>query len=275
MSRAIACAFDAVFARLLSVSAARPAAASALERALLVDRSSIVAGLRELAAGRAYAAGVRGQPGEVALEHVAAAVVRGLPSELPAPWQVALGVLRMQHRLATRRQSVGVAVAPRQPGVLARLLEHQIVRAPLLLLDRSVVPGDLSGLRSSTTTLRRHLLGTYHAGLEANYDLEILAARDPLALVALRDECRSVVDGTHPDARRWRLLCVYAGAHEALLAQIERALRGELLGLTTDDPDVSFFAFLRFCARQPIDVVATAAAARAGRYRVGEGLVAP
>jgi len=57
-----------------------------------------------------------------------------------------------------------------------------------------------------------------------------------------------------------------------LLAQIDRALRGGLLGGTNDGPDVSFFAFLRFCARQPEDAVGVAAAWSAGRYRVDHGL---
>jgi hypothetical protein len=249
------------FAHRVSDLLERPAAEPLLRRALLLDESAVVAGLRELACVRARP--VAGPVGEAA--------ARGLPARLPTSWQVALGIARMQHRLLARRASVGLASARRRPGLLPRVLEHHLVRAPLLLLDGSVVPGDLSGLRSSSTTIQRHLLGTYHARGEANYDLEILAARDPDAIVALREACAAIVAGTHPNARRWRALCVYEGAHEELLAQIERALRGGFAGLDVDDPDVSFFAFLRFCARQPTDAPATVAAWRAGQFTIPTG----
>jgi hypothetical protein len=262
MTSVAARAFLSVVEQGLSQSARSPSVAVWFERLVLLDPAAIDEGLLALAE-------VRARP---PVDDVGDAVAAAVPSRLPSRWQVALGILRMQHRLLTRRASVGLASLPREPGLWPRLLEQHVVRAPFLLLEGSVVPHDLSGLRSKSSTLQRHLLGTYHAGNEANYDLEILAARDPQALVTLREACIAVVDGRHPRARRWRSLCVYAGAHEELLAQIDRALRGEFLGRTRDDPDVSFFAFLRFCARQPADPNTTAAAWQTGRYHLEKGL---
>jgi hypothetical protein len=245
-----------------------------VRRLLLLDEGAILRGLHELA-------GVRRAPPP---GPVGAAVRRGVPATLPNPWQVALGVARMQHRLLTRPGTVGLARAPRVPGWSTWWLEHQLVRAPFLLLEGTVVPGDLSGLRSSPTTLVRHLLGTFHAGAEANYDLEILAARAPAMLATLRTACVDVIADRHPRAARWKKLCVYEGAHTALLPRIEAALQGRFLdndgdegGGSGDDgdspgnPDVSFFAFLRFCARQPADAAATWAAWRAGRLHFAHG----
>jgi hypothetical protein len=240
---------------------------TALLRALLLKPAAVQAGLGEIDARRNDSTFLNSS--------VQAAVARGLPPALPNLWQTALGVLRMQHRLLARRGTVGLSALPRQPGALPWLLEHQLVRLPVLLWDRSVVPSDLSGLRSMPDTLCRHLLGTHHAGTEADYDLEILACRAPQTLPALRATCAAVVSGTHPRARFWRLTCIYQGAHEALLARIDRALAGVLPGASeTDDPDVSFLAFLRFCARQPKSLPETTALARRGRYHIAEGVLA-
>jgi len=246
-----------------------------LRRALLIDEAAIAAAIAALAAVQRDP-----PPGPVG-----EAVRRGVPAALPNPWQVALGVLRLQHRLLTRTNTVGRQRAPRLPGWAPWLLEHPVARAPLLWWEGSVVPGDLSGLRSSPTTLVRHLLGTFHAGREANFDLELLAARSPSTLTTLRALCVDVIADHHPRAARWRRLCVYAGAHEALLAQVDAALQGRFLGVdhdpfddadsgaASDDADVSFFASLRFCARQPADAEATWAAWRAGRFDVRRGLI--
>ncbi|MDP2345444.1 MAG: hypothetical protein Q8O67_31155 [Deltaproteobacteria bacterium] len=206
-------------------------------RALLIDVDGVARGLAEIEEARA-----RGL--------LSSAVNRALPSVLPTPPQVARYVQRMWQRLLFASDDVGTSAMPVRPGWRARLLDHRALRLPFLLKYGSVVPLDLSGLRSSTSTLRRHLLGTHHERLQAVYDLELLAARDPPALQLLRDECAAVVEQRHEDAELLRDLCVYERYHEQLLALIDAALAGNFLAdEDADDVDLSFFAMLRFCAR--------------------------
>lgn len=194
---------------------------------------------------------------------------RRLVPVAPNVFQVFLGVVRMQHRLLFRSDTVGTSVvrAPR-PTLRARLLALRPLRFPFLVAERAIAPLDLSGMASSRERIIRHLLAAHHDGMEFVYDLELLALHDG-ALVELAERVRAVVDGTDRRASWLRDLVVFDGYHEALLEAVEKRLWGESLvsGETTADVDVSFFAYLRWCASQPSTPAAAVAAWRRGELR--------
>lgn len=190
------------------------------------------------------------------LERVRAA---GGPS--PGEWQLCLGVLRMWHRILFRSGTVGTSRAGRpRPTWRARALHHRALRLPFLLAEGAVVPLDLTGLASSPERLIRHLVGAYHDERQFAFDLEILALHGRLP--DLERAARAVVERDTPRTRWLRDLAVFEGYHESLLAATRRALDGEpiLSAAEADDPDVSFTAALRWCARQPATPAATVAA---------------
>lgn len=194
----------------------------------------------------------------------------GRHARVPNLWQVELGVLRAWHRLLFRPHTVGTAVAaPVRDDPWARRLENRAVRLPFLLREGSVAPWDLSGLLSPPERLVRHLLGTHHDGAQSAYDIELLSLHAG-ALEDLRARACAVVDGDGDPRARWlRNLCVYEGYHERLLAEVERFLAAGA-ALPADraaDPDVSFAAFLDWCAAQPATPRAAWRAWRAGELR--------
>jgi hypothetical protein len=203
------------------------------------------------------------------LEEIAAS---GLVRSVPNLWQVALGVLRMQHRLLFRSDTVGTSSSqPVRRTWRARLLHHRALRTPWLLWERAIAPFDLSGLLSSEERVTRHLLGAHHDGAQFIYDLQMLATA-PGALERVREAARAVV-GADTSRTRWlRDLCVFDGYHESLLEAVERALAGQLeADGAHDDPDISFFAYLRWCARQPRTPGETLLLLRAGRFAFPQG----
>lgn len=196
-------------------------------------------------------------------DRVARLVAVGAIEAAPNRWQLWQGVLYTWARALTRPETIGLddpARVRRTTG--ARLLRHRALRAPFLI-GRRVNPLDHLGLGSSAAHLQRHLLGAFHPGQGAHYDLEILAT-EPGALEALRDTLRQVVAGTHPDARFLRDLCVYEGYHERLLDLVERFLAGRRDPST--HPDATLRAFLAWCSAQPATPAATLAAWRAGTW---------
>jgi len=228
--------------------------ATALERAILVDAFAIdarLAALRERPLGAEEQRLVR--PGL-------------LPQTWPTRTQLARAVLRTLRRLVDEPNAFGLSQdAPRQ-NVRARLLRYRALRLPFLLRAGSVVPGDLSGLRSSADVIITHLLGTHHdvqrGVMQARYDLELLALHEG-GLAKLRHDCAAVVDGTHPQASLYRDLCVYDGYHEGLLALVDdvRARGFD----DCDDIDLSAFAMLRACAALPDEPITLAALPRVWR----------
>jgi hypothetical protein len=118
----------------------------------------------------------------------------------------------------------------------------------------------------------RHVLAAHHDGHQFVYDLQILACH-PGALERVRDEARAVVQGSHARAEWLRDLVVYEGYHEHLLRGVERAIDGsfELSPQEADDPDVSFFGYLRWCAAQPATIADSLAAWRRGTLRFSGG----
>jgi len=178
--------------------------------------------------------------------------IRAAGRRAPNSWQIAQGVLHMLHRLVFRSDTVGTSAAPVRDSWRARLLKWRPLRLPFLLAERAVAPLDLSGLLSSRERILRHLLGAHHDRHQFVYDLEMLSLDDG-ALDELVERASAVVSGADPRAAWLRDLTVFEGYHESLLEAAERARRGDL-GLPAPeaaDPDVSFFAYLDWCAAQP------------------------
>lgn len=191
-------------------------------------------------------------------------VVRVVPNE----WQISLGVLRMLHRLAFRSETVGQSrTHPIRATSRARVWALRPLRSPFLLRARAIAPLDLSGLLSSTDRIVCHLIGAHHDGNQFAYDLEMLAAT-PHELGRVLERARAIVAGADPESEFFRDLCVYDGYHESLVAACERALRGDY-GLSSEDaasPDISFAAYLRWCAAQPATFEETLSLAARGHF---------
>ena len=199
-----------------------------------------------------------------------------LVATTPSLWQIAVGVLRMWHRMVFRSETVGVSTTPRRPGWRARLLSPRIVRFPFLLWEGSVVPGDLSGLGSHPETLIRHVLGTHHEGEQFIYDLQILSCYAG-ALEELYRRLKHIVEHDTKRSRWLRDLCVYEGYHEAVFERLttilESASRAGQANIrveadATDNPDICFYAYLEWCARQPQSPSATWTAWRHGDLKL-------
>ncbi len=211
-------------------------------------------------------------PGKIG-EHLEVVRRSGRYDEVPNLWQLGLGVVRMWHRLLFRMDTVGTCgTEPVRRTWRARLLAPRALRLPFLLAEGAVVPLDLTGLRSGPETIIRHLLGAHHDGVQFVYDLEILACY-PGQLEVLERAVREVLAGG-PRADWLRDLTVYERYHEHLHAAVQRALAGELVdGPAADDPDLSFGAYLRWCARQPETPAATLEALLAGELSFAPGPV--
>jgi len=198
----------------------------------------------------------------------------GLVRATPNLWQVALGVLRMVHRLLFRSETVGTCTdAAVRATWRARALKWRALRLPFLMAEKAIAPLDLSGLLSSRERILRHLLGAHHDRLQFAYDLQMLSI-DPGALDELVAKSRAVVSGADPRAAWLRDLTVFEGYHEGLLAAAEEARAGGL-GLPEPDassPDISFLAYLDWCSAQPATPRATWDALRSGAFRLPEGL---
>jgi hypothetical protein len=205
------------------------------------------------------------------LERVHAA---GLVEVTPNVWQICLGVIRMWHRVLFRSDTVGTCAAfPIRPTWRARLLHYRPLRFPFLLRERVIAPFDYSGLLSPTEQIVRHLLGAHHDGAQFVYDLELLSCY-PGKLDEVHDKARALIESDTPRSRWLRDLTVYERYHENLLAALERALKGDF-GVPpeqADDPDISFRAYLRWCARQPATPEETLAAIRRGLFSIERGL---
>jgi hypothetical protein len=198
----------------------------------------------------------------------------GLVERLPNLWQIELGVLRMWHRVLFRPDSIGTSRSnPVRPGWRARLLHYRLLRFPFLVRERAIAPFDFSGLVSSPSRIVTHLLGAHHDENQFVYDLELLSAY-PGRLEQVCGLARHVVEADIPRSRWLRDLVVYERYHENLVAAVERALEGDfsLPPDEADNPDISFVAYLRWCASQPATPAETWMLWRAGRYSVPDGV---
>ena len=192
----------------------------------------------------------------------------------PNLWQIELGVLRMLHRVVFRSDTIGTSSSQRvRPTIRARFLALRPLRFPFLLAERAIAPLDYSGLASPPERVLSHLLGAHHEGWQLVYDLELLADAYPGWIERVRDDARAIVEGRHPRGDWLRDLCVFEGYHEQLLAACESALAGTLSlpEPEASDPDITFAAYLAWCARQPATPRETLESVLAGRYSIAHG----
>lgn len=204
-------------------------------------------------------------PGSARIEaSLERAQLAGIVQVTPTSSQIARGVLRMVNRLVFRSGTVGTCKdGAVRANLRARLLQYRVIRLPFLVAERAVAPLDLSGLASPPERIIRHLLAAHHDGPQFAYDLELLALW-PGKLEELR---RAVLDVVHRDTprSRWlRDLAVFDGYHEHLLAAVESAIAGEpiLSRAESTDPDLSFRAYLDWCAGNTEAAGSTADATR-------------
>ncbi len=192
---------------------------------------------------------------------------------VPNLWQVELGVLRMWHRTIFRSETIGTCKDFQVRRTWrARLFQFRPLRFPGLIWERAVVPWDLSGLLSPPEQVIRHLLGAHHDRTQFIYDLQML---EPAHLADLLAQTRQIIQRDDRRSRWLRDLTVYERYHESLLEGLERYLAGEreLDPADATDPDISFRAYLAWCARQPSSPAATRTAWRAGLFDLQRGLI--
>jgi len=207
------------------------------------------------------------------LEHLDRMRTNGIVEVAPNPWQLCLGVLRLWHRNLFHTETVGTSPGGTvRPTWRARLLANRAIRLPFLLAERAVAPFDFTGLRNPPERLIRHLLGAHHDGNQFVYDLEILAGHGRLE--QLRDAVTEVLGHDSPRTRWLRDLTVFEGYHESLAEAVDRALASgpAMSDAEATNPDLSFRAYLTWCARQPATPAETIAAWRAGRFAFDSGL---
>lgn len=193
----------------------------------------------------------------------------------PNLWQVQQGVFRMLHRVIFRSESIGnsesFAVRDRP---LARLLHIRAVRLPVLRALRAVAPLDFSGLASDRDRIVRHLLLAHHDGNQFAYDFELLRAH-PGALEEVRQHATAIALGDKPFSEFWKDIAIFEAYHENLVAavtQFQADPSSLLTGEERADPDISFEAYLRWCADQPKTPRETFRAFLSGKYTVANGI---
>lgn len=190
----------------------------------------------------------------------------GAIDRAPSLYQVWMGVLYMWARVVLRPDSIGLSddePVRTTPG--AKRLQNRLFRGPAVFRARAVNPLDQVGLGSSTPHIIRHLIGAYHPGDNALYDLQILDV-EPGAIEALRERVAAVVDGTDPDSELLRDLCVYEGYHERLLEMVDRWIALGPDGAHITHPDTTLRAFMAWCASAPPSPAATWRAMRSGSF---------
>ena len=197
---------------------------------------------------------------------------RGLVPTVPTLWQIELGVLRMWHRLVFRSETIGTcSVDAVRPGWRSRLLSWRVLRFPFLMWERAIAPWDMSGLLSSPERIIRHLLGAHHDGDQFLYDFHLLDLH-PGAVASLHRQTAAVVSGTSTEGEWLRDLTVFEGYHERLLAAVEGFVADEPMpAVAASDPDLTFTAWLRWCAAQPESPSATLRAWREGVFDLQHG----
>jgi len=179
------------------------------------------------------------------------------------------------HRLIFRSETVGQSHSnPIRTTLRAKVWAMRPLRSPFLLHERAIAPLDLSGLLSGTDRIVCHLVGAHHDGNQFAYDLEMLAAT-PTKLHETLARARAIASGTDARSEFFRDLCVYDGYHASLAAACERAIGGDY-GLSDEEaasPDISFGAYLAWCAAQPQTLEETLALVRDGRFHLVVGRV--
>jgi len=179
---------------------------------------------------------------------------------VPTLWQTSLGVFYMVHRLLFRPETVGLGDAPVRNTWGARLFTYRPIRFPFLMALKAIDPIDLTGLSGSVERKLSHLVGAYHQGDHALYDLECLSWNEP-ALRKLRADLSTILEEKTFRSKFLLDLCVYEGYHANLLRLVDKALGGDFEAPfhEASDPDANLRAFLGWCAAAPETPEATLA----------------
>ena len=179
----------------------------------------------------------------------------------------------MYHRLVFRSETIGTSPSGAVRSTWrSKILRHRMVRGPVLWSQGAIAPFDLSGLSSSADRIVQHLLAAHHDGHQFAYDLEILAIW-PHELERLEARVEGIINGRDPRSEWYKDLAIYDGYHQHLLEAI-RQIRNPEYRLPEDvanDPDISFLAYLKWCARQPETPLETIAAWRRGSFSMPGG----
>jgi hypothetical protein len=194
----------------------------------------------------------------------------GIVPKVPTLWQIQLGVLSMWHRVLFRSETIGTCAEGRVRSTLrARILHRRALRAPFLLRERAIAPWDFSGLVSSPERLIRHLLGAHHDNEDYLYDISILACY-PGRLEEALQRTKAVTTEATTHARWLKDLVVFEGYHERLERSLERVIEEgvQLPYPESADPDVSFLAYLNWCAAQPSTPSESWSALRKGKLKL-------
>ena len=207
---------------------------------------------------------------EAGLTRVAAT---SLVPVVPTLWQVELGVLRMWHRILFRPETIGTcADDPIRATWRARLLHFRPLRFPFLMWERAIAPWDLSGMLSPPARIIRHLLGAHHDGDQFVYDFQILSLY-PDALKQLVSQAVAVDTDRSPRSRWLKDLTVFENYHQHLRAAVEGFVAEQPVGPgTLANPDLTFTAWLRWCADQPESPAQTLRAWRRGLFNLQTGV---
>lgn len=192
----------------------------------------------------------------------------------PNLWQVTMGVFYMLHRMAFRPATIGLDVSPVRGTLRAHLWHYRPFRFPFLLWEKAIDPIDLTGLSGGMERKHRHLVGAYHPGDNALYDLECMMV-EPEAVRRLREDVVAIIEGKTSRAEFFRDIVVYEGYHERLLHLIDRALAGDFAPAEGKEnhPDTTLRGFLHWCAAQPETPAETFGALTRGELHFGPSLV--
>jgi hypothetical protein len=195
---------------------------------------------------------------------------RGRIDVKPNLWQVTMGVVYMLHRMVFRPATIGLDASPVRQTWRAQLWQYRPFRFPFLLWQKAIDPIDLTGLSGSMARKHSHLVGAYHPGDNALYDLECMTC-DADAVEALREDVVEIMKGQTARARFLQDLTVYEGYHPRLLQLIDRALAGDFTPAQgkEDHPDTTLRGFLHWCAAQPESPDATMNALFQGNVHFG------
>jgi len=193
----------------------------------------------------------------------------------PNLWQVTMGVVYMLHRMVFRPETIGLDDdSPVRQTWRARLWQYRPLRFPFLVWQRAIDPLDLTGLSGTMERKHSHLVGAYHPGDNALYDLECMAC-DPQALEELRKDVVNILQSSSARATLLQDLTVYEGYHARLLQLIDRAMAGDFAPARgkEDHPDTTLRGFLHWCAAQPETPESTVLALAWGQLHFGPTLV--
>lgn len=198
----------------------------------------------------------------------------GRIDEKPNLWQVTMGVAYMLHRMMFRPQTIGLDDSPVRTTWRAKAWRYRPLRFPFLVLNKAIDPFDLTGLSGTMERKHTHLVGAYHPGDNALYDLECMAC-DPKSLEKLREDVVEILQSRTARALLLQDLTVYEGYHARLLQLIDRAIAGDFAPAVgqEDHPDTTLRGFLRWCAAQPPSPETTFQAWVQGQLHFGPSLV--